>query len=137
MMPSFASPSARTALVYITFGVLIVIWTGVWYIYLVNNRPDTNSPYYWCSGLLLTGIAFVALGFALGRIGQSARQAEIPPEAVITTPLAVDADNNVATTPAAPTAQAMPANANVNVPLTKPVKVSKPITSANPTAPIR
>ena len=51
--------AARTALFYITVGALTVIWTGVWYVYLFNNRPDTSNAYYWCTGFLVTGLTLV------------------------------------------------------------------------------
>jgi hypothetical protein len=73
---SQTSSAARTALAYITVGALIVIWTGVWYVYLHNNPPDITNPYYWCGGLFLTGITLIVIGFGLGRIGRSARHAE-------------------------------------------------------------
>jgi hypothetical protein len=76
------STAARTALIYITAGALVVIWTVVWYIYLHNNPPETNSVYYWCTGFLMTGLAFVLIGFGLGRIGRAARHADVPPEGV-------------------------------------------------------
>ena len=49
--------AARTALIYITAGAMMVIWTGIWYLYLHNNQPDTNAVYYLCGGLLMTGVA--------------------------------------------------------------------------------
>ena len=74
--------AARTALVYITVGALVIIWTGVWYVYLYNNPPETNSVYYWCTGFLMTGLAMVFIGLGLDRIGRSARHADLPPEGV-------------------------------------------------------
>jgi hypothetical protein len=70
-----ASTTARTALIYITAGAMLVIWTGVWYLYLHNNPPETNSIYYWCVGLLMTGLTLMVIGFGLGRIGRAARPA--------------------------------------------------------------
>jgi hypothetical protein len=75
-----ASSAARTALIYITAGALVVIWTVVWYVYLHNNPPETNSVYYWCTGFLVTGLTLVLIGFGLGRIGRSARHADLPPD---------------------------------------------------------
>jgi hypothetical protein len=77
-----ASSAARTALIYITAGAVMVIWTLVWYLYLYNNPPETNSADYWCGGLLMTGLALMVIGFGLGRIGRAARHAEMPVEAV-------------------------------------------------------
>jgi hypothetical protein len=77
-----ASTAARTSLVYITVGALTVIWTGIWYVYLYNNSPDTNSVYYWCTGFLVSGLTLVLIGLGLGRIGRSARGADLPPVGV-------------------------------------------------------
>jgi hypothetical protein len=86
-MPAFptTSSAARTALAYITAGALIVIWTGVWYVYLLNNdNPQGgHGVYYWVAGLAITGVTLIGIGLGLGRIGSSARQAEIPVHAVV------------------------------------------------------
>jgi hypothetical protein len=94
-----ASSAARSALIYITVGTLIVIWTGVWYTYMHNNPPESNSAYYWCTGFLITGLALVGIGFGIGSIGQSARQADMPPAPVVVDdkPLVVSAPAPVAT----------------------------------------
>ena len=34
------SSAARTAVLYITVGALMVVWTGVWYAYLRNYPPE-------------------------------------------------------------------------------------------------
>src|SRR5207248_3825186 len=73
-----SSTAARTSLVYITVGAMTVIWTGVWYVFLYNNPPETQSVYYWCTGFLVSGLALVLIGLALGRIGCSARGADVP-----------------------------------------------------------
>src|SRR5206468_1971208 len=101
--------AARTALVYVTLGALLVIWTAVWYFYLNNNPPQTAGPYYWCAGLVASGVTLIGIGLGLGRIGQQARAADIVHGAVLTTPPAVGEVNGV---PAAvvPTAPAAPAN---------------------------
>lgn len=73
------SSAARTALVYITIGALIVIWTGVWWLYLRNNPPETTGVYYWCGGFMVTGLTLIAIGLGIGQIGRSARHADLPP----------------------------------------------------------
>ena len=94
--PSSTSPAARTSLVYITLGALIVIWTGVWYLYLHNNPPVATDAahvapvYYWCGGLGVTGAVLIVIGLAVGRVGTSARQADLP-HAVVTPPVVTDA----------------------------------------------
>jgi hypothetical protein len=98
------STAARTALIYITAGALTVIWTGVWYVYLHNNPPETSNPYYWCGGLLLTGLTLMVIGFGLGRIGRSARHAETP--ATIASPLEVTPLPNASPAAIVPSANA-------------------------------
>lgn len=72
------SGSARTAVIYITIGAIMDVWSALWYFYM--NRHDTKSdgPYFWCYGFLLTGATLIVIGLALGRIGRAARHAEAP-----------------------------------------------------------
>lgn len=89
--------AGRAALIYITVGALTVIWTGVWYVYLVNN-PRTDGAYYWCTGFLVTGVTMILIGAALGMISRSARPADLPAAGV---PVAVvSLQPNAATAPA-------------------------------------
>jgi hypothetical protein len=83
-MPILSKPSsaARTALIYITAGTLMVIWTIIWWTYLRGHPPAGDGPFYWCIGFLVTGIALVIIGLAVGQIGRSARHAELPPPEV-------------------------------------------------------
>jgi hypothetical protein len=76
------SSSARTAVIYITGGVLTTVWSGIWYAYLNRNPPGNEAVWYWCYGFILTGVALFLIGLAIGRIGRSARHAELPPEEV-------------------------------------------------------
>ncbi len=91
----FTSTAARTALTYITVGALIVIWAGVWYVYLHNNPPETQTSYYWCSGFLVTGLLLSVIGLALSMINRAAQQATLAATAA-----AVNAQTNAAATPA-------------------------------------
>jgi hypothetical protein len=70
--------SARMAVGYITFGALLVVWTVIWYIYL-QRHDASDRPYYWCAGFFFTGVTFIVIGLAVGRIGRQARHADIPP----------------------------------------------------------
>src|SRR5437773_697937 len=74
-----ASPAARAALIYITIGALIVIWSCVGFVYLENHPPVSNLIYYWGTGIFLTGLTLIGIGLGLGRIGRSARPADLPP----------------------------------------------------------
>jgi hypothetical protein len=81
-MNVFASltSATRAALLYITVGSVTIVWSGISYVYLENHPPadGSDSPWYWCSGFLLTGCALLIIGLAVGWIGRSARQAEQP-----------------------------------------------------------
>jgi hypothetical protein len=77
-----SSPGARAALLYITVGALLMVWTAIWYVYLNNNPPRTSVAYYLCAGLLVTGCILLLIGLAVGRIGQSAREADQPPPVI-------------------------------------------------------
>ena len=72
MLPSTSS-AARTALVYITVGALLVIWTGVWFVYLRNSAPENAAPYYWCGGLVITGITLIVIGLGISRSADQPR----------------------------------------------------------------
>jgi hypothetical protein len=95
------SSPARTALTYITIGCLMLVWTGVWYMYLVNHPPQNSEVHYWVAGLALTGLILVVLGLAVGQIGRSAKHAETSSQ--------VAAPTTAADTLAAPVATAVPA----------------------------
>jgi len=82
-MPILSQPAfgPKTALAYITCGTLLDVWTLVWY--FTRETAMTQSDWFWLSGLFLTGMTFVVLGFALGPIGRAARQAEMPPAEIV------------------------------------------------------
>jgi hypothetical protein len=46
------SSAARTALIYITVGALMVIWTGVWFLYLRTDPPEANGVYSRSAGFV-------------------------------------------------------------------------------------
>jgi hypothetical protein len=76
--PSFGP---RTAIIYITVGALIDVWTAVWY--LAFARPGqgtiTSNTQFWLWGFFLSGLTLILVGLFLGHIGRSARRAELPP----------------------------------------------------------
>ena len=61
--------ATRAALIYITVGVLTMIWAGVWYVYLFND-PSAGSAYYWCVGFLVTGLMMTLIGLGLGMLSR-------------------------------------------------------------------
>jgi hypothetical protein len=67
----------RVALAYVTLGSLLDVWTLVWY--HTRESALTTTQQFWVVGLALTGLTFVVLGLLLGRLGRSAREAELPP----------------------------------------------------------
>ena len=81
-MPMLSQPSfgPRTALIYVTTGSLIDVWTGVWYFAFRNPAaPLSNTATFWLCGLFLTGLTLVIIGLLLGPLGRSARKVELPP----------------------------------------------------------
>lgn len=82
-MPMLSQPSfgPRTALIYVTGGTLIDVWTLVWY--FTRAEPLSSSGQFWVIGLALTGLTLITLGLLLGRLGRSARAAELPPAEAI------------------------------------------------------
>jgi hypothetical protein len=56
------------------------VWTGVWYWYLRTN-PEGVLPrtWYFCYGLMASGVVLLVIGLAVGQIGRQARHAELPP----------------------------------------------------------
>jgi hypothetical protein len=111
-MPILTQPAfgPRTALIYVTVGALIDVWTLVWY--FTRERALTGTEQFWVIGLILTGLTFVVLGLFLGQLGRAARRAEMPPveaaqaEADIQKTAAANPPA-VAATPAAPVAAAV------------------------------
>jgi hypothetical protein len=80
-MPLSANPAARSALAYITIGALMDVWAGIWYWYMRTGTPagHDGSWTYICTGVFLTGLVLMAIGFMVGRIGREARHADAPP----------------------------------------------------------
>ena len=72
------SPGARVSLAYITIGSLVVIWTGVWFWYLWENPPETGTVYYFSTGVLITGLVLLVIGFGVGSIARGSRLADAP-----------------------------------------------------------
>lgn len=91
-MPILSQPAfgPRTALAYITVGALLDVWTTVWYFAFIQGAEHpSNTTWFFLVGLFLTGITLIALGLALGPIGQAARRAELPPPEAVPAEAAV------------------------------------------------
>jgi len=74
--PSFGP---KAALTYVTIGALLDVWTGVWYFAFRPDGQLSSTATFWVWGLFLTGLTLMFIGLALGPLGRSARQAELPP----------------------------------------------------------
>ena len=96
MPPLMSKPSgaAPATLVYITLGAIMTVWSGIWYMYLLNNPPQHPVINYICYGFLITGIVLLVIGIILGPISRWARHAELPPQEA--TPSAVESEQAVA-----------------------------------------
>ena len=83
-MPLLTNPSfaARTAVIYVTVGALIDVWSGIWYAYMLHAPPQEYSTWYYCYGFLLTGLTLLIIGLAIGRIGRSAAARQFDPDAI-------------------------------------------------------
>jgi hypothetical protein len=70
--------ATRAALLYITVGAVILIWSGIYYYYLTKHpsAEGTDMPFYWCTGFFLTGLVLLTIGLGIGWIGRAARPAE-------------------------------------------------------------
>ena len=68
-----ASSIPRAAVIYVTVGALTLVWSGIWYVYALNNPGNGETTLYWCYGFLLTGLMLVLIGLAIGWIGRTRR----------------------------------------------------------------
>lgn len=123
--PILSKPSkaAHMAILYVTIGALLMVWSGVWYAWMMHTTaPDPSQPHndgylYLCYAIFFSGLTVFVIGFALGRIGRAGRTAEMPPEtsgvqtaqpAVTAQPMAM---NNQAVVPGQPVIPGQPAGA--------------------------
>ena len=58
--PVMSKPSkaAHMAIAYVTLGSLLMVWSAIWYFWMVNHQapadqPHNDAPFYWCAGHLL------------------------------------------------------------------------------------
>jgi len=82
-MPLLTRPAfgPRTAIIYITVGALLDVWTIVWYFSFARNQEGyiSRDTWFWLAGFFFTGLTLIIIGLLLGHIGRSARKAELPP----------------------------------------------------------
>lgn len=82
-MPLLSQPAfgPRTAIIYITVGALLDVWTAVWYFAFARDQQGqiSRDTWFWLAGLFLSGMTLIVIGLLLGTIGRSARKAELPP----------------------------------------------------------
>jgi hypothetical protein len=115
-MPILTQPAfgPKAALAYVTTGMLIDVWTLVWY--FTRDFDLSRTQQFWVVGLVLTGLTFIVLGLFLGPLGRQARRAELPPPEATGTEAAIQqtaAANppgvaNAAVQPGVPAAPAVP-----------------------------
>jgi hypothetical protein len=127
-MPILTQPAfgPRTALIYVTVGALIDVWTLVWY--FTRDYELSRSGYFWVIGFLLTGLTLIILGLLLGRIGRAARQAELPPEPALRAEAKIQetAAANPPPTVVSPAQGAAPAVAPAVAPANAPAPAAPP-----------
>ena len=70
--------SATTSLIYLTLGSLIDVWAIVYFFYL-RNHAGSDVAFLYVYGFIFTGAVLFLIGLAVGRIGYSARSAEVAP----------------------------------------------------------
>lgn len=131
-MPILSHPAfgPRAALVYITVGSIIDIVVACWYFFMVDkDRPfeENRVTYFILTTLFLIGFTLLLIGLLLGRIGQSARRAELPPPEALPAEAAVQQHAAVAPVPVATTLGAAAPMA--------PGAVAAPMAPAAPAAP--
>jgi hypothetical protein len=145
MPPIMSKPSkaAHMAILFVTAGALLMVWSGVWYAWMMHQSPpDPNQPHndgwlYVCYAIFLSGLTLFIIGFALGRIGRAGRRAELPPEvsptstaqpAVASQPVVQSTALGQAVAPGQPVIPGQPVTA---------VQPGAPVASVAPTARLR
>jgi len=115
----------------------MVVWTGVHFAYLHKHPPQNDSTYYWVTGFMITGLALLIIGLAVGQIGRQARHAELPPPEV--TAAEANAEQKAAArapivAPVNPATPAMAPPAQGNVPAAPAVAPAAPVAVSPPPA---
>jgi hypothetical protein len=117
--------SATMAIIYITAGALLDVWSVIYYIYLERESAHPNM-FLLCYGLFGSGAVLLVVGLLVGQIGRASRAAEVvgAPPAQIVTPV-----NNVPAPPAV-VAPTEPAEAKIAPPMN-----SRAVPASPPAAP--
>jgi hypothetical protein len=68
--------SATTAVLYLTAGSLMAVWSVVTYFYLLRHEAN-DFAFLWCYGFFFSGLVLIGIGIALGRIARAVRDAEV------------------------------------------------------------
>ena len=129
-MPLLSHPAfgPRASLVYITVGAILDIVVVCWYVFLVEKSrsfEENRVTYFVLTTLFLIGLTLLVIGLSLGRIGQAARRAELPPPEAVAAEVAVQQNAAVVPVPvtappaAAPVMPAAPAAPAVPQPSTE------------------
>ena len=134
-MPLLSRPAfgPRTAIIYITIGALLDVWTIVWYFSFARNQEGyiSRDTWFWLAGFFFTGWTRIVIGLLLGHIGQSARKAELPPAEAEEQEAAIQ--QTAAATPNPVVTGAVPGQA---VPMTGTIMAgAAPVSPAAPPAP--
>ena len=71
------SRSATGAILYVTVGTLLMIWSCLTYYYFLMNNPSA-PPWqnFLCIGTILSGFAIATIGLLFGIIGRGAKAAD-------------------------------------------------------------
>jgi hypothetical protein len=133
--------SATTAVLYITAGSLMAVWSTVTYFYLIRHEAR-DFAYLWCYGFFFTGIVLIGIGITLGHIGRAVRDAEVS-STPGTTPVTGQAaapvpgpatDQPAAPAKAVPVATAAPTPSAVPTPMpARPLADQQPVASGSAT----
>jgi len=71
------SRSASGAILYVTVGTLLIIWSGLTYYYFLMDTPDAPAwQKFACVGTILSGLAIASIGLLFGLIGRTAKAAD-------------------------------------------------------------
>lgn len=76
---SVGEKMASSAVTFVTIGSLLIIWSGLWLGYMFSHSSGTDFMRFFATGLMLTGITLVLVGSLSGKLGRSAREADMTP----------------------------------------------------------